>query len=204
MSKKLLYVLGAIVAGLFVAGGISYASYIGSLGAGLVLSSSTPNAYSVLATPLAATYGGTATTTALGTNAFNSTAFLTTSTGLTASNFAANTVPTIATTTKVMIDVTPSTTDDYAFELHSPAAFTVKEADCLNDPVAGNTFTFNIYWGTTNTATNKVFSSDQTCSNNSTTSVLTSFASSTISAGSIIYLHLASQSTTAGYIEYQF
>jgi len=85
MRKYLL--LGSIIAGILVAGGISYASFIGNLGSGVVISSSTPNAYSVQV-PLTNTYGGTGTTTALGSNAFNSTTFLTTSTGLTVSNFA--------------------------------------------------------------------------------------------------------------------
>ena len=71
--KKVYLLITSIVAGVLVAG-VASASYIGSLGAGIILSSSTPNAYSVVSV-LGTANGGTATTTALGSNAFSSVAY---------------------------------------------------------------------------------------------------------------------------------
>ena len=47
--RKYLYILGTIIAGVLAAGAISYASYLGNLGAGVVVSSSTANSYTVVA-----------------------------------------------------------------------------------------------------------------------------------------------------------
>lgn len=116
----------------------------------------------------------------------------------------ATSTPTITTTTKSLVDPTPSSTDDYAIELNAPATFTIRQASCLNFPNSGNTVTWNVYWGSTNASSNKLFASDNVCTANSTASILTSFASSTITAGSIIRFKLSAASSTGATFEYQF
>ena len=111
---------------------------------------------------------------------------------------------TLSTTTKSNYDILAQTSDD-VFLHYTAAAETMKQVDCVNDAAAGNTFTFNVYWGTTRSATTSAaFTSNQTCSSTASMTNLTPNGSTTIPAGSIVHAVYSSASTTGGYIDYQF
>ena len=164
--------------------------------------------------------GGTATTTALGSNAFTSTAIPTTyvstfngssgavtgvssitgtanqitasaSTGAVTLSIPSGVLPSIATTTKTIYDILPATTDKPPFVV-AANAFTIKRVLCYQD-VSGDTVTFNIVHGTTN-----VFAAGQTCTAlQASPSILTSFSSASVAAGETVYLTMSAASSSA-------
>lgn len=117
---------------------------------------------------------------------------------------ATNTLPTIATTTKSIYDAAPSSTDDYVM-FYTESAFTLKQVDCINDNVAGNTATFNITWGSNrNSTTSNAFTSNTACTATSSIQTPSITGSSTVPAGSIIRLVLSAASSTGTYFDFKY
>ena len=109
-----------------------------------------------------------------------------------------------ATTTKSIYDAAPSSTDDYAM-FYTESAFTLKQVDCINDNIAGNTATFNITWGSNrNSTTSNAFTSATACTATTTIQTPTINGSTTIPAGSIIRLVLSAASSTGTYFDFKY
>ena len=144
------------------------------------------------------------TITQNGTTVCLRTTCISTSTNLTSANFAANTVPSIATTTKSIYDGAPLSTDDVPM-FYTETAFTLKQVDCVNDKVGGNTATFNITWGTNrNSTTSNAFTSNYACTATTTIATNTINGSTTVSAGSIVRVIFSAASSTGVYIDLKF
>ena len=113
-------------------------------------------------------------------------------------------VPTIATTTKGIFDAAPSTsTPDIMFYSETP--YTIKRVDCVNSPVAGNTFTFSLIASSSvqSTATTTVMNG-MTCNSTSTIQSTTTFNNASIPANSIIQVNYSSASTTGAYVDIKY
>jgi hypothetical protein len=119
-------------------------------------------------------------------------------------NVIATSIPTIATTTKNIYDMAPSSTDDIVM-LYTETATTLKQVDCVNDKVAGNTATFNITWGANrNSTTSNAFTSNFACTATTTISTNAINGSTTIPAGSIVRAVFSAASSTGIYIDFKF
>jgi hypothetical protein len=113
--------------------------------------------------------------------------------------------PAIATTSKSIYDNSPTATDDLPFTIDMQGAVTLKSVECVNDAATGNTFTFNIVWGTTrNSATSQAFTSNQTCTSITTPTVLTPNSATAIPAGSIVRLVMSAASSTGATVQIEY
>ena len=113
--------------------------------------------------------------------------------------------PSIATTSKSIYDNSPTATDDLPFTIDMQGAVTLKSVECVNDAVTGNTFTFNIVWGTTrNSATSQAFTSNQTCTSITTPTILTPNSATAIPAGSIVRLVMSAASSTGATVQIEY
>ena len=115
-------------------------------------------------------------------------------------------VPSVATTTKDIYDISVATSDAPQFISDVPATFTLRQVNCYNDNVAGNTFTFNIAASTTITTTatpassSLIFNIPITCTATSTIYTTSTFATSTIGAGKTLWVEFTAASTTGAHI----
>lgn len=115
-----------------------------------------------------------------------------------------STVPSGTTSTAGAYDPAPASSDDYVL-LYAPYTLTLKQVDCVNDTVGGNTATFNIDWGALrNSTTSHAFTSDYACTASSTMAHPTINGSSTIPAGSIIRLVNSAASSTGTYFDFKY
>ena len=113
--------------------------------------------------------------------------------------------PTIATISKTIYDNAPTATDDIPFNMDMQGATILKSVECVNDNASGNTFTFNIYWGTTRSATTyQAFTSNQTCTSITTPTVLAPNSSTAIPAGSIVRLVMSAASSTGATVQIEY
>ena len=113
-------------------------------------------------------------------------------------------LPTIATTTKGVFDAQPSTsTPDIIF--YTDTGFTLKQVDCVNSPMAGNTFTFSLIASSSvqSTATTTVMNGF-VCNSTSTIQSTTTFNNAAIPANSIIQVNYSVASTTGAYVDLKF
>ena len=109
------------------------------------------------------------------------------------------------TSTPTLYDMAPSSTDDIPYKINFPYAATLKEVDCENDIAAGNTFTFNITWGTKrNSTSSNAFTSNQVCTATSSFAALTPNGSTTIAAGSQVRVVFSAASSTAASIQLNY
>ena len=119
-------------------------------------------------------------------------------------NITSTGLPTMATTTKTIYDVAPTSTDYPSFIMNSPGAFTIREVDCYNDNAAGNTFLFNVVVSSTVTtaasyaSSSLLFAGNQTCTATSSVSALTSFANASVAAGQSVWLWFPSLASSTG------
>ena len=124
-------------------------------------------------------------------------------------------VPTIATTTKAIVDISPVAGDFIPF-FYSETAYTLKQVDCGNfapvgTSVAGDTFAFQIVASSSLAATStaqQIFSAWTTCTATTSPMIATSFASSSIPAGDWISVQVTSTaanvSTTGFYLDIKY